>query len=456
MGDLMAKIFGYLSFFILIFSYPNTTFAGNSSDANRLINDFRKLKGYCKQDMSYADSICVLEKNRTLSEFADSSRGLASLIATAVGMAKVCDDLGKYLRGAQTAVGAYQISCSGAKLNCDNACADALAFATSARNQIYEKCQNHIKATEGTVTDLTIKVVDKSGKVSTYTLESTKFNDCPSGGASGLNTGHDDFKYAKELDNETNKNKENSHGETAFAYAQKCSSYSDQMALAAANLINVWMTSKAAKDCKQNTEQVAEIDCTKQENLQMAICICKRNPRSPGCAQAGLSNTAADVALGGSQFGGFGNEEAVDSSTPSSDLPSAPEINQATNSGSGVNTPGAGNAPGLGGSNLNPSGSGGGSAGGGNSRYNVISMGEEGGGGGGGARGGAYQNRDREKLMNNPYAKYLPGGEKDPSRNPSGLQIMPAGQGEVTTRAGKSNWEKIRERYQNEKYKMNP
>ncbi|MEZ0392474.1 MAG: hypothetical protein ACAH59_09675, partial [Pseudobdellovibrionaceae bacterium] len=68
---------------------------------------------------------------------------------------------------------------------------------------------------------------------------------------------------------------------------------------------------------------------------------------------------------------------------------------------------------------------------------NILS-GFDGGGGGGGSRGGGGGRPD------SPYGAYMPGGSKDPSRN---IASKTFGNGQVTGAGSKSNWEKVRERY---------
>ncbi|MEN0059187.1 MAG: hypothetical protein AAGB31_10170, partial [Bdellovibrio sp.] len=46
------------------------------------------------------------------------------------------------------------------------------------------------------------------------------------------------------------------------------------------------------------------------------------------------------------------------------------------------------------------------------------------------------------------YKEYMPGGSKDPNRGMLGEQ---AWKKEVTGQAGKSNWEKVKDRYQDNK-----
>ena len=69
-----------------------------------------------------------------------------------------------------------------------------------------------------------------------------------------------------------------------------------------------------------------------------------------------------------------------------------------------------------------------------------ILGGEAGGSGGGG--GGGWNGGDGDPALR----KYLPGGERDPSSMAGKAMIK-----EVTSQGGKSNWEKVRERYRDNK-----
>ena len=74
---------------------------------------------------------------------------------------------------------------------------------------------------------------------------------------------------------------------------------------------------------------------------------------------------------------------------------------------------------------------------------NILSGMDGGGGGGGGSRGGG-----RVDPSLSAYQAYMPGGAKDPSR---GVASKTFGNGQVTASGSKSNWEKVRERYRENK-----
>jgi hypothetical protein len=74
---------------------------------------------------------------------------------------------------------------------------------------------------------------------------------------------------------------------------------------------------------------------------------------------------------------------------------------------------------------------------------NILS-GYDGGGGGGGSRGGGGSSSNKDSQ----YNAYLPGGAKDPSR---GIASKTFANGEITGSGSKSNWEKVHERYTDNK-----
>ncbi|MFN7453752.1 MAG: hypothetical protein ACK5RO_03740, partial [Pseudobdellovibrionaceae bacterium] len=66
-----------------------------------------------------------------------------------------------------------------------------------------------------------------------------------------------------------------------------------------------------------------------------------------------------------------------------------------------------------------------------------------GGGGGGGAGGGGFGGSGNDPSSS-AYKAFMPGGAKDPSRS---VAAQGAGSNEVTLGGGKSNFQKVRERY---------
>lgn len=211
---------------------------------------------------------------------------------------------------------------------------------------------------------------------------------------------------------------------------------------------------KQGKNCDDKTNgtgtttaQTTAEKCAVAANATLPECICLANPRTPGCAnsyQKPGENSAAQVATGA------GSSANVD---PSRDVASfggdngsgidRSEKAAGDGAGGGVGAPVGGGGAGLGGS----SGVGGGGApgkeGAGKKGLDANILGGAGGGGGGGwgGFGGGGSGSDK-------YRSYLPGGDKDPNKAMAGQQAWTK---EVTGQGGKSNWEKVKDRYRDNK-----
>lgn len=225
------------------------------------------------------------------------------------------------------------------------------------------------------------------------------------------------------------------------------------LAAAGVGLMNVVKQSGMASQCQAQTAtdctkdptnvacKTAAIDCTKAENSSNTQCICMANPASPGCAGYTGQSTAYPTASATT------TPTATDSSTAVPNLggvDSGVTAGAASGSGSGsaaLGSSGGGGGGGLGSGGTNANAKAGGADGKKEKMSANILSGYEGGGGGGGRGGGSGS-------VNSAYNAYLPGGAKDPSR---GLASQTFGNGEVTAAGSKSNWEKVSERYMDNK-----
>ncbi|AHI07249.1 hypothetical protein BDW_13745 [Bdellovibrio bacteriovorus W] len=227
--------------------------------------------------------------------------------------------------------------------------------------------------------------------------------------------------------------------------------YSQLLTSGLAGLASVLKSMATAKQCEEDSRgQVAAADatavkCADPANEQLPECICLKKPNTPGCengptirdtnssngniaAMGGLGDIAASSGSGsGPDFGGGGIGESM------------PGVEARDPASAGVGGGGGGSA-GLGGGG-GGSGSGpGGEAGEGKSKLNTNILGGAGGGGGGGWGSGYSSGSGSDK-----YRAYLPGGDKDPNRGVAGQEA--AWNKEVTGHGGKSNWDKIKDRY---------
>jgi hypothetical protein len=228
-----------------------------------------------------------------------------------------------------------------------------------------------------------------------------------------------------------------------------CAAIKTNIAFAAAGIVGIIAESDAAKNCKKKTSTTdcktnsadpkCYVDCSMPEHASKAQCICQKTPNAKGCPGA----VAYDAGVGIQTVG----------NTPESDLKIPNPNFDGGGSGFAPTPIGGGSASsggGLGGSGGDSGGGGGadGFSGGGKGAdaslktggkkmsTDILSGFDGGGGGGGGSRGGG-------RNADSPYNAYLPGGSKDPSRG-----LAAAGSAEVTAGGSKSNWEKIKERYQ--------
>lgn len=195
--------------------------------------------------------------------------------------------------------------------------------------------------------------------------------------------------------------------------------------------------------CKVAATASTEACVCKVETSQ--ACICLRNPRLPGCG-SGLAEANQG---GGNNYAGLGANDKTNAPTNAgSDLSgldtSSLGIQQGERnptSASGAPPPTGGSA-GIGGGG---GGSGGGADGGAGAKKglnaNILGGASGGGGGGWGSGGGS-------SAANSKYRSYLPGGANDPNKGMAGQQAWTK---EVTGQGGKSNFEKVKDRYRDNK-----
>ncbi len=226
----------------------------------------------------------------------------------------------------------------------------------------------------------------------------------------------------------------------------ECSEYVVTLGAAAAGIVSMVQKAKQANACEKATNGTqasltgAADSCSTPAGKDTPQCICKANPRSPGCELS--TNLSGD---GSSGFGHTGDGKTPAGLSSGSGLGADSGL---SNSGSIGGGGPSGAAP--------PVGGGGGSAGlgSGNSgsndgrgandtitKTNTSIYGGEGGGGGGGAfgsRGGG-------------------GAQKTAAYNPAFAQKISADReiaslrNQVSSQGGKSNWEKVKDRYTQEK-----
>ena len=229
-----------------------------------------------------------------------------------------------------------------------------------------------------------------------------------------------------------------------------------QLALSAATgIYGIVNALKQGKSCDEassadsSTATSTAETCAIEANANLPECICLKNPMLEGCgsvaAKASMSSTGSGLSALSATGSGTGTDglTAADLATGSTTSTAARDPSSSSGS-TGVGAPTGG-----GGANLSGSGGFGGGASGTDDKSghkaldtNILAGSGGGGGGGGGMWGGGSDSSDKSGLRS-----YLPGGAKDPLKM-GGQQNTSK---EVTGQGGKSNWEKVRDRYQDNK-----
>lgn len=172
-------------------------------------------------------------------------------------------------------------------------------------------------------------------------------------------------------------------------------------------------------------------------------CVCLKNPRNPGCPGASDNGSASGPDSYARLSGN--NKTTMPDGTQKVDLggfnKSTFEMGDRnpTSEANGAPPPTGGGSAGLGGGGGSGGGSGGDGAG--KKGLNANILGGTGGGGGSWRAGGSGAG------ANSKYRSYLPGGDKDPNK----LAGQQSWTKEVTGQGGKSNWEKVKDRYRDNK-----
>jgi hypothetical protein len=233
-----------------------------------------------------------------------------------------------------------------------------------------------------------------------------------------------------------------------------CTSKYAQLALSAATgIYGIVNALKQGKSCDEasnadgSTSTATSETCAIEANANLPECICLKNPMLEGCGSVAAKSSMSSTGSGLSALAATGSStgtdglSAADLATGSSTSTAARDPSSSSSSGAGVPTGGGAS---LGGGSGFGSGSGtGGDDKSGHKALDTNILAGSGGGGGGGGMWGGGDSSDKSGLRS-----YLPGGAKDPTK--LGGQLNNTSK-EVTGQGGKSNWEKVRDRYQDNK-----
>lgn len=377
----------------------------------------------CRSKESIAMTYCLEKSNPGIAKALPIIQTLVSGISASVSDS--CSTLAKAMNIANEALLAYQATCAAAKGVCQYSCSGAVSK--------IKKAQTEFTALAKTAT-ANCKAKNATNPAALAMCTTNIETPLKSMTAS--------------IEKETNVKQDSS-------VAQKnttCANYATQLASAVVGSIGVIKTMSDANSCAEATTDATaaattDVDCTLEANQTNVVCICKATPRAAGCTE-GLDTTASAMAADSLRSASTGDYTPA-ATTSGGDLGLGTETSlgaaDTSSSGSSGGVYGGGSSGGLGGSSgLSAATDGKNSAQQKSAGYNTsIYGGENSGGGGGGSSWGRDSN-------DSTLRQYLPGGSRDPNKA-AAIAARAAVKKEVTSEGGKSNWEKIRERYRDQR-----
>lgn len=375
----------------------------------------------CRSKEVTATTYCLEKTNPGIAKALPIIQTLISGLSASISDS--CSTLAKAMNIANEALLAYQATCAAAKGVCNYSCSGAATKIKKAQTDFS-----------------TLAKTAEAACKTKYASSAASATACVNAIETPLKT------FTAAVTKETNPKQDSS-------VAQKnatCGSYATQLASALVGSIGVIKTMSQSNSCSSETTSTTtastDVDCTLEANATNTVCICKATPRAAGCSE-GLDTTASAMAADSLRSASTGTYTAPGNS--SADLGSVADSTElgaadtSSSSGSSGGVSGGGSGSGLGGSSAAGSGTEGKSlAQQKNSGYNTNVYSGESGGGGGGSWGG-YGGEGSLR-------QYLPGGVKDPTKA-AAIAAQAGIKKEVTSEGGKSNWEKIRERYRDQK-----
>lgn len=399
---------------------------------------YSNLHGTCVKTQATASWLCREKTSPELQKTLNNVNTVASMI-TGVAVQDACSNLAKIARIAQAGLTAYTAACSAARASCEASC-DTVKTNLDRIKKITESSGGNLSTCfPGSMGEGAAQCSSYSstvgGELQAVTT-TVKKDSAMSGGT------EDEGVAAKSI----------AMKDKACTYT-----YGNMLVSAGAGIASMISSFKQGQQCDEESEGTgtenvaggAAVD--KCADAATAAndpeCICKANPRTPGCSnsyQKANDGTASRLTSQGAELGTANNAGTNTLPGIESDPFASLRDLASTNSGGGDSS-GIG-APTGGGGGL--SGFGGGGGGGVGEQGEAAKKGlntdilSGAGGGGGGGGFGSYKGSD-SKLR-----QYLPGGAKDPSQGVAGQQ---AWKNEVTGQGGKSNWDKIKERYRDNK-----
>lgn len=352
----------------------------------------------CSSKKSWTDGLCWEWLSPSIVEFMSEYGSLVQGATIGIGaMADQCKGIGDMLNKGSAALGAFQVSCKGAQAVCKSSCSTAAAKVDTLLSQIQaarsEAAANPTKAA--------------------YDVQT-------------LNAYAEAAAFAKSAMIETQ----------AACLKHQLSTESAVMGTVA--LLKGVLT---AKNCENKNSATASLDCTSQNSPMYNSKNCKCGRGELTAAECQNIDIAASTIKPPKISPSSG---VITTSTGEAPPPPSVENSGQAAIGGDQGGPGLAGAP-MGGGGGGMGGPGSGQGGGAqDGAYNPRRLnanvlgGYGGGGGGGGGAGPGYGTNDVDPKLK----AYMPGGEKDPSRS-----IASQFAKEVSPPGGRSNWEKIRNRY---------
>lgn len=400
---------------------------GVSKDVNSYVSNQPK----CVTRSNSANMFCIENSNPDIAKALPIIQGAMS--ALNLGVTNACSKFAKALNLANDALLAYQLQCGAWKAMCQSSCDSAISGLQNLQKDMKSSVAAADKSLDTKIA--AAQAADDAAQVTQLTnLKSGIHADADNAGT-----------FIKQ---ELSKN----DGQAVEKKVTVCNNYTQELAAAVTGSVGVIKSFMSANNCASATSVAlatpTPVDCSIAANqTTVQQCICQIHPYIAGCP-GNLAGTAGSTSNGAVMRASAMSPSGTSATSPAA-LAGAPtsgiDGGQAANNngldgGAGANN-GAGNPVGLdgGGSGVGGSGAGGPVAKNGSKVNPNILAGESGGGGGGGWGGGSGSS--------DSLRQYLPGGKRDPAQA-AGVQKVSK---EVTSQGGKTNWEKVTDRYRDNK-----
>lgn len=390
------------------------------------LNNYKSSSEKCYDVQQKAKYICREETNPQLKSNLATINSVLS-VANASSVVDKCSSIGKIMDIAQKGLTLYTTACGALQAGCSMSCKSAY----NTLSTILEKKEKWVTEIDNAHFDDQSFIDENINKSASnpqllqfWNSELVKLNSLRNKVRAAL----DSFERQAATDFKK------SNGTTAYRLEKCDKDYPALLASAGLGILSTINSAKQANNCKCDAggcaPAVAQLDCNGKDSAKQE-CICQLNPRMQGCPGADVQGK---IAFGGGTNGPAKSNLKTDANTGDlnlgDDAQKSPEKTE-TVKGDIAGAPTGGSGMGDGGS------LGGGSAGGGSAGKNLKPGSVlEGYGGGGGGAYGSYNSQLAALASKLGIAKPV-------ERNVAGE----AWTKQVTTSAGKSNWEKVKDRY---------